>query len=606
MPGKSEVIEEIRARTDLVKLVGDYVPLRKSGRRHVGLCPFHHEASPSFGVNPEGQFFYCFGCKASGDAFEFVMRLEGLDFVAAARLLAERAGVRWEAQTPEEAVRERRRAGLLRLNAMAAEVYRRALSAPCTGAGARAYLAGRGLDPAQINAFGLGYAPPGYRTLVEVFRRYGCRLEDAAEIGLVLPSAKGFIDRFRDRLIFPLVDLRGRVVGFGGRVIDEGQPKYLNSSESELFSKGRFLYGLNLSRDAIRRTGTGVLVEGYFDAITAHLAGVGNVAATLGTSLTEHHADLLRRFAQRVVIAFDGDAAGQSATVRGLEAVRRAGLAVQVAVLPSGQDPDTLIKGEGVASFASAIAAALPLTDFLLGRALSGADLLGPEGRAAAVEACLPVLAEVAAGAARDTYLRQVANRIRVHEDRMATHLAGYLRSRRKEHHIMDNGRKDSNTNRCDAQPQVASPNPAEKELLRAILKEYSLLARIKEELRPEDFAPGCLREIYEKILESSGPINVAELLDEISLEARPALLKLLAEMEDETAPPVRVEALPKCVRRVKVGVIRRRLMELEAELESLQGEPSQERRIADCQREQSELHRKLDVYQDHSGFGSL
>ncbi|MCL6615034.1 MAG: DNA primase, partial [Firmicutes bacterium] len=477
MAAKAEIIEEIRSRIDLVGLVGEYVSLRRSGRRYVGLCPFHQERTPSFTVNPEGQFFYCFGCKASGDAFEFVMRLEGLDFPSAVKLLAERAGVRWEPQTPEEASREKKRADLLRLNALAAEVYRRALSAPRTGARAREYLARRGIEQASAAKFGLGYAPPGPRTLVEVFRRYGARLEDAAALGLVLSSAEGYIDRFRDRLIFPLFDLRGRVIGFGGRTLGEGQPKYLNSPESELFAKRRFLYGLNLAREAMRRSGQAVLVEGYLDAIAAHRAGVENAVATLGTALSEDHAELLRRFANEVILAYDGDEAGQEATVRGLELLHRLGLAVRVAVLPAGQDPDELVRAQGGEALRSLLAAALPLTEFLLQRALARADLTTAEGRAAAVRACLPALAEVASAAAREAYVRQVATRTRVHEDAIEKDLADYLRRTRKGRHIMDNARGDSNNNRCDGRRTESSPNPAEKELLRTVLKEYALLA---------------------------------------------------------------------------------------------------------------------------------
>lgn len=604
MPAKSEIIEEIRARTDLVKLVGEYVPLRRSGRRYVGLCPFHHESSPSFGVNPEGQFYYCFGCKAGGDAFDFIMRLEGLDFPEAASLLAERTGIQWAPQTPEETAREKHRAQLFRLNAMAAEVYRRALAAPRLGHEARLYLQNRGLDPGTASRFKLGYAPPLFHALVDVLRRYGYRLEEAAEIGLVLSSANGYIDRFRDRLVFPLVDPRGRVVGFGARVLRDGQPKYLNSSDSILFNKSRFLYGLNLAHEAMRRSGAAVLVEGYLDAITAHLAGVENVVANLGTALTEYHAEMIKRFVGQVILAYDGDNAGQAATVRGLDVLQRAGLTVRVAILPPGQDPDELIRREGVESFRGLLTVALPLTEFLLHRAVLGLDLSGPEDRAAAVQACLPILAEVASASAREGYIRQVAGRVHVHEDTIAADLADYLRHQRKERHVMDNTSKDSNTNRCGANAEDSKANPAEKEVLRTVLKEYSLMARIREELKAEDFAPGPLRDIYRLMLAHGGSLDLVELLKEIAGETRQTLLELSAAEDEELAPPVKLDAWPKCVQRIKAAALRRRLFEVEAQRLALQQGDDFEERLTVCLHEELLLKKQLDECQRHSGFG--
>ncbi|MGE5550783.1 MAG: DNA primase [Bacteroidota bacterium] len=600
MAARAEIIEEIRAKTDLVRLVGEYVPLRKNGRRFVGLCPFHQEKTPSFSVNPEGQFFYCFGCKASGDVFEFVMRLEGLDFLSSARLLAERAGLKWEAHTPEEAEREKRRNGLLRLNAMAAEIYRRALAAPQTGARGRQYLAARGLDSSVLDRFRLGYAPSGPRTLVQVLRRYGCRLEDAAAIGLVIPTAAGYIDRFRDRLIFPLIDLRDRVVGFGGRGLGPGQqPKYLNSPESELFNKGRFLYALHLAREAIRRAGVAIIVEGYFDAIAAQKAGYGNVIATLGTAISETQAELLKRFAPQIVIAYDGDTAGQTATVRGLEIARRAGLEVRVAVMPPGQDPDELLRQQGVESFGSLVAASLPLTEFLLSRALAAVNPVDPESRAAGVKACLPALAEVSSASARDGYIRQVARHLHIHEELVASDLAVYLRNRRKERHIMDNARQDSNTNRCDILTQDSSPNAVEKELLRTILKEYSLIARIREELNAEDFSHGPLRDIFALMLRQPANFTANDLVEQVSEESRPVLLELLAAAAGEYGPPLRPESLPEYVRRIKVAAIRRELQELQAEIDS----PGNGDDRATLMRRYMALQHELARHKEDSGF---
>ena len=599
---RPDQIEEIKSRTSIVELVAEYIPIKQVGTRQAALCPFHHEKTPSFSINHAGQFFYCFGCKASGDIFDFIMRMEGLDFPGAATFLAERAGIELQALSPDEARRESIRKDLLRLNQLASEIYRRALIAEKLGQPARNYLQSRGLDARACERFSLGYAPAGGKALVEILRRQGIGLEDAASIGLVLPSENGYADRFRDRLIFPLIDLKGHILGFGGRILGNGQPKYLNSSESVLFNKGRFLYGLYIARDSIRQTGQAVLVEGYLDAISLQMAGINNVVAVMGTALTEHHTGLLKRYTTQVVIAFDGDTAGQSATVRGIDHLRQAGLDVRILLPPSGMDPDDIVNREGRSYFEGLISAAVPFTEFLLVRAIEHVNLDSPEGRALAVKNCLPVLAEVAAGSARDGYLHKIARQILVHEDRIETALKNYLQHMRKEPHKLDNDYKDSNNKCYDAQSKDAGLNPPEKEVLRAILKEYSLLTRIKDELGPEDFDPGPFREIYTLLIGYDEPFDPSQLPSKIPAEYRALLIELLA-VTGEVMPPITHESLHKSIRRIKAKTISRQLLEVEAELERVQGDKTKEHLVSNYQRRQLDLRRQLESYRSYSGF---
>ena len=434
MPWNQEAIEEIRRRVDIVEVISEYVELRRQGRNLIGLCPFHQEKTPSFSVQPEGQFFHCFGCGVGGDVFRFLQLREGLDFPEAVRRLARRAGVPEEELAPTAEARRRaaQRARLVALNERALSYFRAQLQGPA-GARARAYLERRGISPEIADRFGLGYAPgDGGLLRLLAAQRGGERntvQEDARVLGLVLEGRRGPYERFRDRLIFPIRDPSGQVVGFGGRLLGEGHgPKYLNSPESPLFHKGRVLYALDQAAPELRREEKeAIVVEGYMDVIALHQAGITQAVASLGTSLTQDQAALLRRYTSRAVIAYDGDAAGDRATVRGLQILAAQGVTVRVASLPEGEDPDSLARRGGPEAVRRVLDQALPLTEFLLERALGERAPESVEEKAEAVGRAIPILAQVENLVARAGYVERVANKVGVSVAAVAAELERYL-----------------------------------------------------------------------------------------------------------------------------------------------------------------------------------
>ena len=423
-----ELIEEIKSRVDIVEIVGQYVHLRPSGRNYVGLCPFHSEKTPSFTVSPDKQLFHCFGCQTGGDVFAFLMKRTGIGFAEAVQQLAQRAGIDWErlTQSPEDAARERKRRELLEVHRLVAGFFQEMLQAPA-GAAARDYLAQRGIQPATVERFQLGFAPGGDQ-LVRFLAKRDVSPELAVEAGLLLPGRDGRppYPRFRERLMFPIADHAGRVIGFGGRLLVEraGAPKYLNSPETPLFSKGRVLYGLHLAREAARQAGAVIVVEGYMDCISLWQNGVPNVVASLGTAFTEAQAQALARLAERVVIAFDADAAGEAAARRTLDILRAAGLRVAVMQLPAGKDPDEFARQFGPAAVAAAIAKAVPLVEYKLNQVLPPAGAVSVEAKARAVEAALAIIAEVESAVEREGYMELVAQRLGISMDTLRVEMA--------------------------------------------------------------------------------------------------------------------------------------------------------------------------------------
>ena len=312
---QERLIEEIKEHNEIVAVVSEYVQLKPQGRAYVGLCPFHGEKTPSFTVSREKQLYHCFGCGAGGDVLSFIMNIENLTFGEALRLLAERANISLPDQhlsTPQRREKEELER-LYKLNDLAARFYQKILLQTETGKRALAYLKERGISRQTAEQFRLGYAPPHWTGLVMFLRQKGIPLQEAEKAGLVRGGGDGYYDRFRDRLLFPILNLRGQVIGFGGRILGEGQPKYLNSPETAIFQKGRSLYGLFQARDQIRREQQALIVEGYMDVITAHQAGIKEAVASLGTSLTVEQARLLRNQAEEVIIVYDADSAGQAA-----------------------------------------------------------------------------------------------------------------------------------------------------------------------------------------------------------------------------------------------------------------------------------------------------
>jgi len=424
-----EVKEEIRRRTDIIAMVSAHVTLKKSGRRYRGLCPFHQEKTPSFHVDPERGLFHCFGCGAGGDVFDFAMRSANLTFMEAAQELGRRAGVEVET-SPDAAERASEREQILRALDAARGYFRASLAS--AGRKARAYLERRGVSEEIAGRFHLGYAPPGWDGMLTALQARGFPPAVLEQAGLVAPRAGGgYYDVFRDRLIFPILDLQDRVVAFGGRALDEAEPKYLNSKETLAFSKGRVLYALGAARDAIRERGEVLVVEGYMDVLACHQFGFRNAVASLGTALTTDQVGLLRRFAPRAVLIYDPDQAGAAAAERGLALCEEAEVSVRVAVLPSGEDPDAHLRRHGAEAFGRLITGALPMFEYRLEAA---ALRHGPglrEGKLALVDEMLDAIQTVANPVRAAEYLRALAGRLALPEEALRQRLRSRKRSGR-------------------------------------------------------------------------------------------------------------------------------------------------------------------------------
>jgi DNA primase len=400
-----ETIQQIRDRADIVGLIGRFVSLKKAGSSYKGLCPFHNEKTPSFNVRPDRGSFYCFGCQKGGNAITFLMEMENLTFPEAVRALGSEVGIEIaESRSGERGLSER----MLAANDAAQSCYREALKVP--GNPGSAYLAGRGIDADLIDRFGLGFAPDRWDTVVQALRAKHIPEADAAKAGLLSErSSGGYYDRLRGRVTFPIQDVRGRVIGFGGRAVASDQePKYLNTPESPVFRKREAFYGFPAALEAIRRAGRAVVVEGYFDLIALHRAGIAECVATCGTALTEAHAQNLRRRTREVVLLFDGDEAGQRAIERSLELLLPQGLRARAAALPAGDDPDSFLARDGSEALQALVAAAPPALEIAIRRAVAK-GCATPWEKADAVAAVAPMIALVPSAVERGEYCAQIA-----------------------------------------------------------------------------------------------------------------------------------------------------------------------------------------------------
>jgi len=437
-------IEEIKARLDIVDVIGQYVQLKKAGRTFKANCPFHTEKTPSFVVTPERQSWHCFGaCGTGGDVFSFVMRKEGIEFGEALRMLAPRAGVTLQERRrpPEE---EEKRERLYAANEAAARRFHELLTGDGPGKAAREYIEGRGIDAATAESFLLGYAPDSWDDTRDYLKERGYTEEELMTAGLLVEGERGAYDRFRNRLTFPIRDLKGRFVGFGARALDDSTPKYLNTALTPIFDKGGMLYGLERSQESIRSEGCVVIVEGYMDVIAAHQGGFGNVVATMGTSLTERQVRAVKRQTRNVVLALDSDTAGSEATLRGHEVVEEAlrqggdretvpvvswrglvryqdatSVELKVAVLPEGNDPDDVIRSDPDA-WRELVATARPVLDYRFEAAGERHDLNSPRGRSEAVQELLPLLEPLTDPVIRAHYLQRLSRMSLVKEEELS------------------------------------------------------------------------------------------------------------------------------------------------------------------------------------------
>ncbi len=413
-------IEDLKRQADIVLVIQDYVSLKKTGATYKGLCPFHGEKTPSFHVNRDKGFFHCFGCGVGGDVFKFLELHDKLGFADAVKQLAQRFGLPLPEleQSDDQRAASAERETLLKVHEVAAAWFQQQLASPA-GARIRAQIANRGITPATTEALGLGFAPPGRDGLKQALLKQGFSQGTLLRAGLLVQRDDGsVIDRFRNRLMIPICRETGSVIAFGGRAVDpDQQPKYLNSPETPIYSKSRTLYGLNLAKSAIRKSGFAVMVEGYFDFAQVYQAGYQSVVASCGTALTTQQAQHLRRFAGKVVLSFDPDAAGQGATAKSCEMLVEEGFEVNVALLPPGEDPDAFVRAHGRQAYGERLKRSQPYLEYLLDRIAARHNLNSTEGRAKFVEEARPVMDRITDRTRQELFVQEVAARAGVSED---------------------------------------------------------------------------------------------------------------------------------------------------------------------------------------------
>lgn len=567
-----EIVDEIRQRTDLVSLVGEHLNLEKRGKNMVGLCPFHGEKTPSFTVSPEKQLFHCFGCGASGNVFSFIMKMENFSFPEAVRYLAGKAGVKIpekeSSKNPAGELKEK----IFTVNELAACFFSYCLWEARAGGNAVEYLQKRGFNRRVSETFKIGYAPQGWDNLIRYARKKGVGEELLLKAGLVSKREGGGVyDRFRHRIIFPIFNLRGKVMGFGGRSLEESSrsgPKYLNSPETPVFHKGSALYGLHLARDQIRRERSAIVVEGYTDVITAHIAGLKNVVASLGTSLTQSQGRLLRSQAEKVVIAYDADSAGEAATLRGMRILKGLGCMVEVAEMPPGSDPDSMIREGDAASFIDLTRNATPLLDYQLEKSKKGLDITLPQERLQYMKEALAVLSQVRDLIERDIYLKRLSEEIGVSEEALRGEIKKYSHKVAGNNNMALNDQTNNNINN--------RINPAEKLLVSIIMQGQGFASLVEDEMELDDIENEMVRKVTEeacKLEAAGGIVSPDKIIDHFKEEhvqafisgaaTEPSIQGLSKEMMQRMARD--------CIKKIKERKLARQRRELQDKLKAME-----------------------------------
>lgn len=572
MDGFRYPIEEIRDKCDLVEIISAHVALKKSGgKTFKGLCPFHNEKTPSFTVNPERQVWKCFGCGEGGSIFDFIMKVDNLTFPQAVEQLAKKAGVTIERS--EQAARQySERERILRANNVACAFFRQSLG---QSARARDYLSGRGLSADAVDIYKLGYAPDAWDGLLNHLHEQRVDIADAVKAGLLVAreSSTGFYDRFRDRLIFPILDASDRIIAFGGRSFGDEQPKYLNSPETPLFAKNKTLYGLNIARKAIPREDKVIVVEGYMDVITTQSAGFDNTVATLGTALTEEHVTVIGRFTKNVVLGFDSDSAGMKAALRSAPIFEQAGFKVRILSMPKGEDPDSLLRGGDVSRFAGLLERALPIPDYRIKLALSVHDLQTDEGKTSALGEAVDVLAEVDSAVERERLIRFLAK----YHPNFSTgttlaedHLRGEVNRKRKRAPRRDAPRPASG----QSAPRAAEVGLAERSerLLLGIILFSGEASKVFAALPPKEFTGGdtrALAEALSKQYSELGKIDQEDLRVRVADSPAESILLDLLVGPDHVEATYPVEQLIQVIVDHKKNERRARMRDLAGKIEA-------------------------------------
>jgi len=540
--------ERVKQQADIVRVVGEYVRLKKTGQNFSGLCPFHSEKTPSFSVSQTKQFYYCFGCGVGGDVFNFVMEMDKITFPDAVRAVAEKCGIaipRAKERTPEERQQNQQRTSLVEMHREAAAFFVQQLNTTPEGRAAKAYLLDRGLDSEAMARFGIGFAPSGGESLLRAMnRKYSDKALEAS--GLFSRDANGrYFDRFRRRVMFPIASDTGKIIAFGGRALGDDLPKYLNSPETPIYSKSNVLYHLDHAKETLRQLDFAVLVEGYMDAIAVACAGISNVVASCGTSLTEPQVKLLNRFTRRIIVNYDPDTAGQAATERSLTILLERGAEVRVLALPGGKDPDSFIRSEGPAAYTKLLNEAPPYVDYLISRAQK-MDMTTAEGKLRAVNFLMPYVQRVPDRILRSEWATRIAQQLRIEEPVLRESMRKAANERRSE---------------VKARPELVgrAGKPAERRLVQMLIEADEFRSQLAQGIAAEELHRGLEVERILTVLveacESGERPDAAALAKSLDDRDR----RLLFEIAFESSAPPTWEEAESCL-----AVLRRRRAEQE------------------------------------------
>jgi DNA primase len=564
-------LDDLKRQADIVRVVQDYVSLKKKGANWMACCPFHQEKSPSFSVNPAKEMFYCFGCGKGGNVITFVMEMEHLSFPEAIKVVAEKSGVALPVMVDDEKFEWRRKDAdeIVELNTWALEWWEQQYKEGAAKS-AREYVESRGITEETRKTFRLGFAPDSWDALSSHLKRKGATSSQIERSGLVVKKETGgFYDRFRGRIIFPVLDAQGRAVAFGARVLPGGgEPKYLNSPETAAYTKGRHLYGLHQNREEIRKRKFVILVEGYLDVIVPSQFGVRNCVASLGTSLTSEQARLLGRFARRVVVNYDGDRAGISAAKRAIEVLLPEDFEVKILVLPDGLDPDEFLRARGLEEYNERRGAALPYIQFVLDQAVGGRNLRRPADKAAAVEESLPFVRAVKNKIQRREYFDMTMDALRVEDQTLKREL---WRTINAPGALNDTTRVEQQIARAESVPVTV----AEQRLLELLAHDAEVRAIILPQLEAADYEElpsarvfTALREIEREGLEVDfTTLGERTAGDPVAADLVPVVLMAESSRAEGEASDDVLAAAESCLAALKLMRVERRLKDLSVEI---------------------------------------
>ncbi|MBI4378190.1 MAG: DNA primase [Nitrospinae bacterium] len=535
-----ELVEEIRVRSDIVDVISERILLKKSGANYKGICPFHHEKTPSLVVSPVKQIFHCFGCNTGGNVYQFIMKIENIPFPDAVLYLAKRYGI----NIPEQripGVNKNQKSILHDVNRLAVNFFHGQLLESPQGKVARKYLKGRGIKDDTTGLFNIGYATPSWDGIQLFFKEKGISVDIQKLAGLIKEreDGGGYVDKFRDRVIFPISDSEGNVVGFGGRVLhdEEQRPKYLNSPETPVYKKGDILYGLHLAKDLIRKNKEAFLVEGYFDLITMYQEGIKNVIATSGTALTENHMRLLKRYTDTMNLIFDGDDAGRSASARGGMILLNGGMKVRVVLLPSGKDPDSFVKEKKREGFLNIVKEAKPFMEYMIDQTIAESGIKDVNEKVDCIKKVLPFISGISNSVEKGIYIALLAEKTGVSERAILDEI-----NKRSDKRVRGSGFEIKNS-----QPEVSNSdlqsitfNPcmrAERILIQLMLLDHKNIEKIKRDISPDDFIDrdmASISSILFTLSDKGDTITVSRVMDMLSEDRlkKIALELVLEDME--------------------------------------------------------------------------